>query len=78
MVHDQAAIQELKSMFAEMKELLQQQVICGCVSVSNLKSITPSRQRLTTDCQKKKKDISVCGAFPRNSTFLRCFSRWFR
>lgn len=55
MVHDQAAIQELKSMFAEMKELLQQQVICGCVSVSNLKSITPSRQRLTTDCQKKKK-----------------------
>lgn len=28
MVHDQATIQELKSMFAEMKELLQQQVIC--------------------------------------------------
>lgn len=28
MVHDQATILELKSMFAEMKELLQQQVIC--------------------------------------------------
>lgn len=27
MVHDQATVQELKSMFAEMKELLQQQVI---------------------------------------------------
>lgn len=27
MVHDQATILELKSMFAEMKELLQQQVI---------------------------------------------------
>lgn len=28
MFHDQATIQELKSMFAEMKELLQQQVTC--------------------------------------------------
>lgn len=27
MVHDQATVQELKSMFAEMKELLQQQVM---------------------------------------------------
>lgn len=32
MIHDQATIHELKSMFAEMKELLQQQVICPHVS----------------------------------------------
>lgn len=31
MMHDQATVQELKSMFAEMKELLLQQVIWFCV-----------------------------------------------
>lgn len=40
MVHDQATVQELKSMFAEMKALLQQQVICCWVSLLTLKSIT--------------------------------------
>lgn len=35
MVQDQATIQELKSMFAEMKELLQQQVICFCFCLSS-------------------------------------------
>lgn len=40
MVQDQATIQELKSMFAEMKELLQQQVVRCRASVLTFKSIT--------------------------------------
>lgn len=53
-------------MFAEMKELLQQQVICCWVSILKLKrnhfnvATSFSRLHLTNDCQKKKNEISVC------------------
>lgn len=43
MVHDQATIQELKSMFAEMKELLQQQVLSHYIRLFLILSTFTSR-----------------------------------
>lgn len=39
MMHDQATVQELKSMFAEMKELLLQQVIGTCAPFQSISQL---------------------------------------
>lgn len=86
MVHDQATILELKSMFAEMKELLQQQVISWLSfkyeSMTFPQVLASYVSPLTVKKIKKNKiQASGCltcviGKFA--STFLPCFSHWFR